>query len=231
MEAGIGPASFIATFGFSALGLLLLVLLALAFSCYVKIVTVLAMLRVGLGFYSVPSAFVTGGLAVALAFFVMYPTLMSCATTMDGVIRSAPAPVTDIHRAAAMDAGLEHWKGFLQRHAHEKEVSRFVELAAVLDKEPGTKSGEQQVKSGLPQSWRVLAPAFLVSELKEAFATGLSLFLPFLIIDLLVANILTAIGLERLSIVSVAFPFKLLLFVTLDGWSLITTNLVATYAG
>ena len=230
MEAGVGPASFIEAFGFSALGLLLLVLVALAFSSYVKIITVLGMLRVGLGFYSVPSAFVTGGLAIALAFFVMYPTLTRCTNAMDEVIRAGGRPVSDMQRAKALDVGFEQWKGFLKRHVHAKEVQRFSELAAVLDasaKESGTSEGTDVN----PASWRILAPAFLVSELKEAFATGLSLFLPFLIIDLLVANILLAIGLERVSIVSVAFPFKLLLFVTLDGWSLITGNLVATYAG
>ena len=84
--------------------------------------------------------------------------------------------------------------------------------------------------NGVIDSWQVLAPAFLISELKRAFKTGLTLFLPFLVIELVVANILVAVGLTRLAPEYVALPFKILLFVVLDGWALITTNLVSTYA-
>src|SRR5690606_23380959 len=117
---------------------------------------------------------------------------------------------------------LSVWKGFLQKNSHESEVARFLDLARQMPADDGTAS----LQSG---SWRVLAPAFLVSELKEAFATGFSLFLPFLVIELVVAHLLVAVGLERLSPGVVSLPFKLLVFVLVDGWTLITTGLVTSY--
>ena len=223
-------------FGSSLLAFLVIVFLALLFSSYIKIVTVLSIVRVGLGAGSFPSAFVVGGLSMALAFFVMYPTIVDSTQAMDKVFQSRSAGqswsgATDQVRAAALGSALDRWKLFLQAHAGKQEVDRFVDAAKRLDQgqtAAGVKTGADaaEVRS---DSWRVLAPAFLVSELKAAFSTGLSLFLPFLIVDLLAATALAAIGLERLNPVLVALPIKLLLFVAVDGWSLITTNLVSTY--
>ena len=222
MDSLVNPLESIEALGFSAIGLLMLVALALVFSSYVKIITVLGILRVGLGVHSIPSALVTGGLAIALTFFVMYPTLQRGAQSME-VARTKAGPV------AALDAAADEWKKFVKRHTHEEELKRFVEIAIKIDSDTGSEV-RGDASSEYANSWRTLAPAFLVSELKEAFATGLSLFLPFLVIDLLVSNILVAVGLDRVSPIVVALPFKLLLFVLLDGWTLITTNLVATYA-
>ena len=215
--------------GFSLLGLAILVFFALLFSSYVKIVTTLGILRIGLGFRSLPSAFVTGGLALVLAFFVMYPTVRASLGAMDQSLRVSSGASQSSARIRALDAALSTWSKFLMRHAHEKEVEKFINTAAELDsKESGILASDEQ-KLKMKSSFRVLAPAFVVSELKEAFATGLTLFLPFLVIDLLVASILIAVGLQQLNPAIVSLPFKLLLFVMLDGWSLITTNLVATY--
>jgi flagellar biosynthesis protein FliP len=213
--------------GFSALALLLLAVFALSLSAYVKIVTVLGIVRAGLGAESLPSALVTGSLAVVLSFFVMYPTLVRSGEAMEQVVRKMPGQSQDVVRGAALDAGLVVWKTFIKKHAGASEIERFSKTAEQLD--AGRQGGSVEAsKTG--DSWRVLAPAFLVSELKEAFSTGLSLLLPFVIIDLLAATILGAVGLDRLSPAVVALPFKLLLFVMVDGWSLITSNLLASYS-
>jgi len=216
-------------FGFSAIGLVALLLVALVFSSYVKIVTVLGILRAGLGVASLPSALVTTGLAFALSFFVMLPTLRESAKVVDSYQNAKGTIRTDSARVQALALAFAKWKAFLLRHSHLEQRQRFAELARQIDQRKISKSkGSATIVDS--KSWRVLAPAFLVSELKEAFATGLSLFLPFLIIDLLVMNVLAAVGLDRMSSASVAFPFKLLLFVMVDGWGLITANLVQTYA-
>jgi flagellar biosynthesis protein FliP len=232
-RASVDAPSFIANLGFSVITVLVVLFFVLVFSAYVKIVTVLSIVRVGLGLGSLPAVFVVGGLSFGLSFFVMYPTLLDSSRAMDQVLQARSAPVSDQLRAAAFNAGLERWKVFLRTCAHKSEVERFTEIAAKLDAAGKVKDNEQKPEASAssvdPNSWRILAPAFLVSELKEAFATGLTLFLPLLVIDLFIANVLVAVGLERMSPAVVSFPFKLLLFVMVDGWTLITTNLVSTY--
>ena len=239
----LSPALF-ANLGLPPLALIALLALALLFSAYVKIATALGILRFGLGAYSLPSAFVTGGLALALTVFVMYPTAMQSARALDRTLGAAGASASDLAKAQAVDAAMAEWKFFVRAQAHPDEQRRFSAIAQKVDARSrlarnldskGTESKDpvaaQPVSSEPEQldSWRILAPAFVVSELKEAFSTGLALLLPFLIIDLLVANILTAIGLERLNPATVAVPCKLLLFIALDGWALIAGNLAATY--
>ena len=91
-------------------------------------------------------------------------------------------------------------------------------------------SGTEAVKApGSGEGWRILAPAFVITQMKEAFSIGLSILLPFLLIDLIVVTVLGAMGLERMEPGYVALPAKLLLFTLVDGWTLITTNLVLTY--
>jgi len=230
----VDSTSVFAGLGLSGFTIFLVVLLALAFSAYVKIVTVLSILRLGLGLCSLASSFVVGSLALALSFFVMYPTLAASSGAIDDVLKAAGTPVTDKVRAEAFDAGLEKWKTFLRAQAHKETVERFADLAGRFDAANAGAAPAQQPRGDvqaepLTSSWRVLGPAFIVSELKEAFAAGLTLFLPFLVLDLFMATALTAVGLERMNPAMVAFPFKLLLFVVLDGWTLITGNLVSTY--
>lgn len=234
--SGIDAANLLADLGLSVFSLLALAFLALAFSSYIKIVTVLAIVRVGMGFRSVPSAFVTGSLALSLAFFVMYPTLISSSEKMDSYLKSKHGASDDKARAAAVNIGIEEWRKFLLKHSNKEESARFATIAQKFDQQSQNAEKEKAAADVtavetdlLTKSWRVLAPSFLVSELKEAFSTGLALFLPFLVIDLLVINIMTALTIDRLNPALVSFPFKILLFVLADGWSLITTNLVSSY--
>ena len=227
---GEDAASLFAELGLSAVALAFLLFVALLLSSYVKIVTVLGMVRLGFGIGSLPATFVTGGLALALSFFVMYPQLRESGAAMDNVLKSR-SPVTDRDRAQAVNAGIAEWKKFVETHSQRTEVERFQGIAKRLDDKFRASRGEANVAQPPVEanSWRVLAPAFVISELREAFQTGLSIFLPFLVVDLLVAVALTGVGMDRLNPALISFPFKVLLFVTLDGWGLITSNLVSTY--
>ena len=209
------------------LGLLGLIFGALLLSCFVKVATVLAIVRAGLGLESIPSAFITGGLAVVLSFFVMYPTLQNSTKAWESNLAQGANK-----NIKALESAVEVWKGFLKQHTGEEELEQFIILAEELDKQTpeGGESREPEGESAeKANELRTLAPAFLITELKEAFATGLRLFLPFLVVDLLIAHILVGMGLTKLNPVLVSLPIKLMLFVLVDGWTLITTNLVTTY--
>jgi flagellar biosynthesis protein FliP len=183
---------------------------------------------------------VTMGLAICLTFSVMYPTMNEAFRQMDKVVRSAQGTITDKTRAEALNAGVLQWKSFLVHHAEADEVHKFSELADRLNRReslPGAEenSFDDAQPSNIPNqlsdiSWQVAAPAYFVSELKRAFRIGLSLLMPFILIELLTATVLVAVGLDQLSPTFVSLPFKLLVFVAVDGWTLITTNLVSSYA-
>ena len=216
----------ISQFGFSFLALFGVLLIALAFSAYIKLVTVLGIVRVGLGSDGIPSVFVTGSLALALTALVMAPTLNNAFVAMDKVL-SKEGAVEERARVQALAVGINEWRGFVYRHTEVAERERFLRLALQLQGESAEAAERSASEQG--RSWQVLAPAFLVSELKAAFRIGFTLFLPLVLIDLFVANLLLAIGYEQLSPHLIGFPLKILLFVMVDGWSLITANLIATY--
>ena len=214
---------------FPLLVVLGIVFLAVILSSFVKIVTVFGIIRAGFGFHNVPSALVTGGFSLILSFFVMAPVISQSAAEIDVSLKDKKN-LNTVDKVIALDQAGQKWKHFLSRHAHPEQKAVFAKLAAELDQSNEVAAGRQlNTKEVDVESWRVIAPAFIVSELKEAFATGLSLFLPFFIIDLVVAAVLAAVELKSLSPSLVGLPLKLLLFVVVDGWGLITANLVNTY--
>ncbi len=216
--------SFLGASGFPPLTVFFVIVLGLVFSSYIRIATVLGIVRMGLGFASLSAAFATAGLALALSFFVMLPTLTEAGNAVDRIVLPRGAALTDSERETALKEATAVWKGFVQKHTDQEIRDKFAKVA--LARAPKTQPSGDSVEN----SWQVLAPAFVTSELKSAFATGLSLFLPFLVIDLLVSAGVTAAGLENLNSATIAFPLKILLFVLVDGWTLITTNLVASYS-
>ena len=113
-------------------------------------------------------------------------------------------------------------RGFLMKHAHLKDRDMFYKLAwrMRLPKDRATLTDKD---------WSIIIPAFVISELKEAFQIGFILFVPFLVVDMVVANILMALGMQMLSPTTISLPFKVLLFVLVDGWYLITKGLVVGY--
>jgi type III secretion protein R len=189
-------------------------------TAFVKISTVLQIVRSAIGAQSVPSNTVVLALTTALTLLAMAPVGSRIAA------RGAPLLSGKEHDAVVLvregiDAVREPMRDFLSANSSARERSRF--LAIARDARPADR--DAVTDRDLP----VLVPAFVVTELGEAFAIGFLLFLPFLIVDLVVSNILLALGMQMLSPTQVSLPFKLLLFVGIDGWGLLSQALVAGY--
>jgi type III secretion protein R len=211
---GERPAELLVALGALALAPVALVTL----TSFLKMAVVLGLVRSALGAPQVPPSSAITGLALALTFVVMAPVGEAALTAA----RAAP-PARDVAGTlATAAAAAEPLRAFLRRFARADDRRVFVELAR-----RSRGSATEPAEDGLT----VLVPAFLVSELRRAFTIGFLVFLPFLVVDLLVANVLVALGLPQLSPTSVALPFKLLLFVAVDGWKLLARGLVLGYLG
>ncbi len=218
--------------GLSILALLPFLLITL--TSFTKITVVLGILRSALGTPQIPPTVVLTGLAMMLTGYVMLPTT-SAMVEASGPLLSRKT--LEASPAAAVDVALEvavrvrvPLRTFLERHAHPRDRALFRELSArrlAASRKPGDapRATEPAPEDGLP----VLAPAFLISQLREAFTIGFLLFLPFLVIDLVVSNLLLALGMQMLQPTTVSLPFKLLLFVMVDGWHLLARGLVLGY--
>lgn len=216
------PPTDTALMSWLSLALLALVpLLLVATTSFVKLSVVLSLLRNALGTPDVPSGLVVTALATVLSLFVMAPVLDAAAAATRA--QWAAIDVSDPWRGKSLDAlstavasGREPLRAFLHRNAGKKETALFVDL--------GKRHGGASA-----QDFTVVAPAFLLTELKEALQIGFLLFLPFLVLDVVIASLLVALGMSVLSPGAVALPFKLLLFVLVDGFVLLARALVAGY--
>ena len=190
-------------------------------TAFVKISTVLQIVRSAIGAQSVPSNTVVLALSAALTLLAMAPVgsriAARAAPLLDGKDRDTVTLVRE-----GIDAVREPMREFLAKNASPREKTRFLTIAR--DARSGAERDAVR-ETDLP----VLVPAFVVTELSEAFAVGFLLYLPFLILDLVVGNILLALGMQMLSPTQVSLPFKLLLFVAIDGWGLLSQALVAGY--
>ena len=188
---------------------------------FVKISTVLQIVRGAIGAQGVPSGTVVMALSAALTLLAMAPLgariLERAAPLWEGKTKDSAALVTGLVEAAG-----DPMRSFLRANASERERLRFLDVAKKARPE------EERAKVG-GDDFVVLIPAFLTSELYSAFALGFAVFLPFLVIDLVVANVLLALGMQMLSPTQVSLPFKLLLFVAIDGWALLSQALVTGY--
>jgi len=180
---------------------------------FTRIVVVLSLLRTALGTATAPPNAVIVALALFLTTFVMGPTLQR---SYDLGIR--PLINNEISVEQAFERASEPLKVFMQKNVREKDLALFLDLS----REPRPAAPEDV-------SLRILMPAFVISELKRAFEIGFLLFLPFLIIDLVVASVLMSMGMMMLPPVVVSLPFKLIFFVLVDGWSLVAGSLVQSY--
>jgi type III secretion protein R len=186
---------------------------------FLKMAVVLSVTRSALGAPQIPPSSAVTGLALLLTLVVMAPI----AEASWAAARTVPAGGLERTLEAARAAG-EPLRGFLARFARPDDRRCFLDLAR--------RARPAAVRDGVTDSdFAVLAPAFVVSELRRAFTAGFVVFLPFLVVDLLAANVLLALGLTQLSPTSVALPFKLLLFVAVDGWKLLARGLVLGYLG
>ncbi len=214
-QAEGGGATYSLSLQIVALMTLLTVLpsLLLGMTAFTRIIIVLSILRQALGTQQTPPNQVLIALALFLTFFVMQPTL----TRMND---EAIGPYLDGQMApdAAIRISSEILRGFLVENTRQNDLLMFQQLA-----------GDEAYSGPDAVPFSVLLPAFMTSELKTAFQIGFLLFLPFLVIDMVVASILMALGMMMLSPMIVSLPIKLLLFVLVDGWALTVGSLAATY--
>jgi type III secretion protein R len=208
-------------------GLLLVVLaisilpfVAMVVTCYMKIVVVLGLLRNALGVQQVPPNMVLNGIAILVSAYVLAPVAIAATKNMP----STPQPGESSSQAVmqAFSAAREPFRKFLESHADEREKRFFLRSASLVwPKEEASQLKETDLF--------VLAPSFTLSELTDAFKIGFLLYIAFIVVDLIIANILLAMGLNQVQPTNVAIPFKLLLFVVMDGWSTLIHGLVLTY--
>ena len=196
---------------FTALSFLPAVLLLM--TSFTRIVIVLSLLRQALGTQAAPPNQVVVGLSLFLTFFVMGPTI-------DKVYADAYQPYASnkIAFEEALKRGESPVREFMMKQTRQADVMLFAKLARI---DPSVKTADVPFK--------VLVPAFVTSELKSAFQIGFLVFLPFLIIDMIVASVLMSLGMMMLSPVLIALPFKLMLFVLADGWNLLLGSLAASF--
>lgn len=180
---------------------------------FTRIIIVLSLLRQALGTQSAPPNQVMIGLALFLTFFVMSPVI-------DKIYTEAYQPLAEnrITMQEAMDKGAEPLKAFMMKQTRESDLALFVKMAQI-----------EKIETPEQVPLRVLVPAFMTSELKTAFQIGFAIFIPFLIIDMVVASVLMAMGMMMVSPAIVSLPFKLMLFVLVDGWQLLLGSLVQSF--
>ncbi len=210
-------------------GMSLAPFIGLMVTSFVKISVVLSMVRRALGTQQIPPNQVVTGLAMILTIYIMMPVALEIQTEVKNVVTKGVAPGEDLlskpsldNLVEAFDAGKEPLRRFLERHSHKKDRSLFFKLARKMRK-PKDRGGIG------PSDFTVLMPAFVISELREAFEIGFVIYVPFTVVDMVTANILQALGMMQLSPVIISLPFKILLFVMIDGWFLIARGLVLSY--
>ena len=185
----------------------------LMMTSFTRIVIVLSLLRQAMGTMQAPPNQVIVGLSLFLTFFIMAPVF-------DKIYETAWKPYSDnqISLVEAADRGAQPLKSFMLKQTRQEDLALFVRLAKV----PPLAGPEDT-------PFKVLVPAFVISELKTAFQIGFIVFIPFLIIDMVVASVLQSIGMVMLSPVLISLPFKLMLFVLVDGWNLLLASLVRSF--
>jgi flagellar biosynthetic protein FliP len=184
-------------------------------TAFIRIVIVLSLLRTALGLQQTPPNQVIVSLALFLTFFVMAPVFEQAYT--NGI-----APLIDqkINEREALMKTAAPFHDFMMKNAREKDLQLF------LDMSPGVKVTKPE-----DMPYQILIPAFMISELKRAFEIGFLIYLPFIIIDMLVASTLMAMGMMMLPPVLISLPFKLIFFVLVDGWYTLSGSLVRSFTG
>lgn len=194
--------------------------LAVMVTSYAKLVVVFSLVRNALGLQQVPPNMVVNGLALVLSLYIMAPLAAQISELVAAQSKSGPLRAQGLIQAAG--AAREPLRAFLDKHAHPREREFFVQTTKSL--------WPADMARGVgADHLLVLIPAFTVTELTAAFKIGFLLYLGFVVIDLVVANILVALGMMMFSPTVISTPAKLMLFVVLDGWAKLVHNLVLTY--
>ena len=181
---------------------------------FTKVAIVLSFLRTAIGLQQTPPNIVIMSLSLFLTFFIMAPTLDKA--YVDGI---KPMIEEKIDEVTAIEKAFEPFRTFMKRYTREKDLILFTNIA------------KKEIKSTDNIPSNILIPAFMISELKRAFEMGFLIFLPFLIIDMLVASILMALGMMMLPPIMISLPFKIVFFVLIDVWHMLCGNLVKSYGG
>lgn len=208
-------------------GLSVLPFAIMLFTSYLKIVIVLSLIRNALGVQQTPPNQIINGIALILSFYVMFPTGVAMYAAAEPQIKTnAPTELVSSNSAYyiidVMDKAKEPMREFLQKNSSLKHINSFFRIAFNLFPEP--------YRSKLkPSDYIVLMPSFITSQLKAAFEIGVMIYLPFFVIDLVVSNILLAMGMMMLSPLTISLPIKLLLLVMIDGWTLLVQGLILTF--
>lgn len=204
------------------LALSLLPFLAVMCSSYLKLVVVFHLLRNALGIQQIPPNLAVNGLAIILTVYIMAPTL----ETVFGSLVQADINLKhpDVNKLGeVLSDAAEPIKEFMLKHSDTNEREYFLRASKEL-------WPEDYGKNVTDSNFLVLLPAFAMSELKAAFEIGFLIYMPFIAIDLIVSNILLALGMMMVSPMTISLPFKLLLFVVVDGWTALIHSLVMSYA-
>ena len=210
--------SLIALLAFASL----LPFLVAAGTCYIKFSIVFVIVRNALGLQQVPSNMTLNAIALMLAIFVMTPVMKQGY----GYYKEEAVAFTDIESVVNFaENGLGGYKDYLRKYT-DPELARFFERAQAAQDEDETGAGDEEAPA---PSLFALLPAYALSEIKSAFKIGFYLYLPFVIVDLVISSILLALGMMMMSPVIISVPIKLVLFVALDGWALLSTGLVRQY--
>jgi flagellar biosynthetic protein FliP len=180
---------------------------------FTRIVVVLSLLRAALGAQQTPPNMVMVSLALFLTAFVMAPTFEQAYT--DGI---APLIADEIDEEQALVAATTPFHTFMMSQVREKDLVLFMDMAQI-----------DEVATPADTPFQVLIPAFMISELRRAFEIGFLVFLPFLVIDMVVASVLMSMGMMMLPPVMIALPFKLIFFVMVDGWYLVAGSLIRSF--
>ena len=180
---------------------------------FTRIVVVLSLLRTAIGLQTAPPNAVIVSLALFLTAFVMAPAFQ---TAYDTAVK--PVIAGEMQPQAAFEKASEPFRAFMLKNVREKDLALFIDLS-------------REAKPETPEATplRILVPAFMISELRRAFEIGFLLFVPFLVIDLVIASVLMSMGMMMLPPVIVSLPFKLIFFVLVDGWSLVAGSLVQSF--
>lgn len=181
---------------------------------FTRIVIVLSLLRTAIGLQSAPPNSVVVSLALFLTAFVMGPAFQTAYTQA-----VQPLIAGQMQPAEAFEKGVVPFRAFMLKNVREKDLGLFMDLAK--EAPPPTPDAV---------SLRILIPAFMISELRRAFEIGFLLFVPFLVIDLVIASVLMSMGMMMLPPAVISMPFKLIFFVLVDGWSLVAGSLVQSFA-
>ncbi|MBN2055713.1 type III secretion system export apparatus subunit SctR [bacterium] len=215
----------------SLAGLALVPFLLIMVTSFLKLSVVFSIVRSALGTHQIPPNQVLIGLALILSIHIMMPVATDIYGAVDGILRARTVAGAAAGGLGDMDLetltelfekGRRPLEHFLFKNSHLRERNMFLDL--------GRKMRSKEERTGLvDKDFSVLVPAFVISELKEAFQIGFLVFLPFLVIDMVVANILMAMGMFMLSPTQVSLPFKLLLFVLVDGWHVLSKGLIMGY--